>query len=132
MFKISKNIQVFVPKANNQGQAIQGSALDRLNQTKKNVTAIAGGFTEWDVRGGWLEDGKLYQDEITLVEFGYNDTEWDFTDTADFIDAVIEMVNATMEGLEQLAVSVKVNGTLLIIDNDDSRDDILQELIELV
>lgn len=131
MIKLFKNVKVFIPETNNEGKALEGKALDRFTEARNNFIEVCGGFTEYQAQGGWIEGGKLYRDSITILECGYEDTD-NMAKNTNLVDAVINLVNAVMVELEQLAVSVKVNEKLLIIEDTDSRDDILKALIDLV
>ena len=111
MLKLKNSVKVFVPVTNNNGDTVDLSleVTDALN--------VIGGATTYPARGNWIENGKLYTDNINVMQF--NCSEFN----ADIVHVINELIRAIFIKAEQLSVSVEVNGTLYILDSvDDIKD----------
>lgn len=105
MIKLVNSVKVFVPVTTNSGVKVDFSS------EIKSAIGIIGGATTYSARGNWVENGKLYTDDIQVVQFNCpefdKDNNW----------AISRLVSAIFTKAEQLAVSVEINGTLYILDS---------------
>lgn len=116
MIKLSNSIKVLVPETNNDGVKV-----DFTSEITAVIGAV-GGATTYPATGSWLDGGKLYTDNIKVVQF--NTAEF----SNDLVRAVNNLVYAIFLKAEQLAVSVEVNGTLYILE---SIDDMLETFSDI-
>lgn len=116
MIKLSNSIKVLVPVNDNDGVRVD------LTSEVKSVIEVAGGATNYLARGSWVDGGKLYNDNLMVVQF--NTAEF----SNDLVRAVNNLVYAIFLKAEQLAVSVEVNGTLYILE---SIDDMLETFSDI-
>ena len=107
MLKLENSIKVFVPVTNNNGVKVD------LNREIKSAVSIIGGATTYQARGSWVDGGKLYNDDMNVVQF--NCSEFSLKVTL----IINNLVRAIFTKAEQIAVSVEINGTLYILDSVD-------------
>lgn len=107
MIKLENTIKVFVPVTNNDGVKVD------LNPEIKSALTVIGGATTYSARGNWVDDNKLYTDNINVMQF--NCDEFD----SDTIKVISELIFAIFSRAEQLAVSVEINGVLYILESVD-------------
>ena len=107
MIKLVNTIKVFVPVTNNDGVKV-----DLSSEISAAVNAI-GGATTYPARGSWVENNKLYADDINVMQF--NCEEFD----GDTVKVISELIYSIFNRAEQLAVSVEINGTLYILESVD-------------
>lgn len=107
MIKLENSVKVFVPATNNDGVKID------LTPEIKDALNVIGGATTYSARGSWVENGKLYTDNINVMQFNCLDFD------KDVIQVISELVRAIFTKAEQLAVSVEINGTLNILYSID-------------
>lgn len=107
MIKLSNNIKVFVPVTNNDGVKVD------LGSEVSGAVNVIGGATTYPAKGNWVENGKLYADNVNVVQF--NCDEFD----SDTVKVISELVYAIFTRAEQLAVSVEINGVLYILESVD-------------
>lgn len=112
MLKLKNSVKVFVPVTNNNGDKVDFSleVTDALN--------VIGGATTYPARGNWVDGGKLYTDDMNVMQF--NCGEFD----NDTVHVINELIRAIFTKAEQLAVSVEVNGTLYILDSVNDIEDL--------
>lgn len=71
MSAIKRIAQFVIPKQDNEGKSL----VWHHEQYMKAFCACFGGFTAYDVRGGWMnEHGKLYHDESVSYHIAMDDT----------------------------------------------------------
>lgn len=116
MIKLENAVKVLVPETNNNEVKV-----DFTSEITAVIDAV-GGATTYPARGSWLDGGKLYTDNIKVIQFN----TLDFGD--DIVRAINNLVYAIFIKAEQLAVSVEVNGTLYILE---SVDDILETFSDI-
>ena len=64
--------QIILPKFDNDGKTLAW----QHEQYQKAFCACFGGYTAYDVRGGWMnEHGKLFHDESVSYHIAMDDTE---------------------------------------------------------
>lgn len=107
MIKLSNSIKVFVPVTNN-----DGAKVDFTSEITAVIGAV-GGATTYPATGSWLDGGKLYTDNIKVVQF--NAVELD----SKAILSIDSLVRAIFIKAEQLAASVEVNGVLYTLESVD-------------
>ena len=107
MIKYDNSIKVFVPVTNNDGVKVD------LGSEIAGAVNVIGGATTYPARGSWVDNNKLYTDNINVIQF--NCSEFD----NDIIKAISELVYSIFNRAEQLAVSVEINGTLYILENTE-------------
>ena len=107
MIKLENTIKVFVPVTNNDGVKVD------LNPEIKAALTVIGGATTYSARGNWVDDNKLYTDNINVMQFNTMDFD------KDVIRVISDLVHAIFIKAGQLAVSVEVNGVLYILESVD-------------
>lgn len=116
MFTLQKKIEIIVPKHDNNGVKIEDK---HIKNYLDSITIEAGGCTITDVRGQWWseEENRIMQDLNTNYEWYYME------DNAKFMTVELKgIVRHLIKVYGQEAVSVKVNGTLYIVDESDIED----------
>lgn len=113
MFKLQNKIEIIIPKEDNNGVEI---ADKRIKEYVNSVTMEAGGCTITEVKGQWWSD-----DEKRIMEDENLNLEWYYMqDSAKFMTVELAgIVRRLIEVYEQEAISIKVNGTLYIVDQSD-------------
>lgn len=113
MFKLENKIEVIVPKHDNNGVEIDDK---RIQEYVNSITMIAGGCTITDIRGQWYSE-----DEQRIMEDLNTNFDWYYTkDSAKFMTVELKgIVRRLIEVYGQEAISIKVNGTLYIVDQSD-------------
>lgn len=116
MFKLQNRVEIIVPKQDNNSKEIKDK---RITEYVNSVTMEAGGCTITDVKGQWYSD-----DQKRIMEDNNLNYEWYYTkDSAKFMTVELKgIVRRLIEVYEQEAISVKVNGTLYIVDQSDIKE----------
>ena len=107
MIKYDNSIKVLVPVTNNDGVKVD------LSSEVAAAVNVIGGATTYSARGSWVENGKLYTDNINVMQFNCGA----FDD--DTVKAISNLIHAIFTKAEQLAVSVEINGVLYILENTE-------------
>lgn len=105
MIKLENTIKVFVPLTTNDGVKVD------LSSEIAAAVKVVGGATTYSARGSWVDDNKLYTDNINVMQL--NCDEFD----NDTIKVISELIYAIFNRAEQLAVSVEINGVLYILES---------------
>lgn len=118
MFKLNNKVEIIVPLADNNGIEIDNST---IREELEKITKIAGGCTTTDVKGQWYSDDeqRIMQDYNTNFEWYYNKDMQDVNDQQGLLHGLSFIANVLIFKYNQEAVSIKINGTLYIIDEDD-------------
>lgn len=113
MFKLNNKIELIVPQKDNNGVEI---ADKRIKEYVNSVTMEAGGCTITEIKGQWWSE-----DEKRIMEDNNLNLEWYYTkDSAKFMTVELKgIVRRLIEVYGQEAISIKVNGTLYIVDQSD-------------
>lgn len=113
MFKLQNKVEIIIPKEDNNGVEI---ADKRIKEYVNSVTMEAGGCTITEIKGQWWSE-----DEKRIMEDNNLNLEWYYTkDSAKFMTVELKgIVRRLIEVYGQEAISVKVNGTLYIVDQSD-------------
>lgn len=112
MLKLKNSVRLFVPVTNNNGVKVD------LNAEITDALNVIGGATTYSARGNWVDNNKLYTDDMNVMQF--NCGEFD----SDTVHVINELIRAIFIKAEQLAVSVEVNGTLYILDSVNDIEDL--------
>lgn len=113
MFKLQNKVEIIVPKEDNNGVEISDK---RIKEYVNSITMEAGGCTITEIKGQWYSE-----DEKRIMEDNNLNLEWYYTkDSAKFMTVELKgIVRRLIEVYEQEAISIKVNGTLYIVDQSD-------------
>ena len=113
MFKLQNKVEIIVPKQDNKGVEI---ADKRIQEYVNSITMEAGGCTITEIKGQWYSE-----DEERIMEDNNLNLEWYYMqDSAKFMTVELKgIVSRLIEIYEQEAISIKVNGTLYIVDQSD-------------
>ena len=113
MFKLQNKVEIIVPKEDNNGVEI---ADKRIQEYVNSITMEAGGCTITEIKGQWYSE-----DEERIMEDNNLNLEWYYMqDSAKFMTVELKgIVSRLIEIYEQEAISIKVNGTLYIVDQSD-------------
>ena len=124
MLLLNKTVEVIVPTQDNNGKAIESTIIQKAIE---QITNLAGGYSATEVTGAWYstEEQRLMIDNNINYEW-YHDSKH-HQEIAEHLDAII-LELCSEYGQE--AVSVKIDGTLLIIFKDDDRTEVKNEMIK--
>lgn len=103
---LKNSVKIYQPITNNQGEKIDYKNIDTL------AIASIGGVTTYEALGGWVNEGTLYNDDLQVRQFNYDDTL-----SQNQIKALDNLIRAIFELGQQLAVSVEINNKLYILDS---------------
>lgn len=118
MFKLQNKVEIIVPKGDNNGVEIASPTIkDEVN----NITKICGGSTITEVKGQWWSDdeNRIMEDDNLNLEWYYNKDMEDVNDKQSLLQGLSLITSVLIEIYKQEAVSIKINGTLYIIDEND-------------
>ena len=118
MFKLQNKVEIIVPQADNNGVEIDDLAI-RLEL--ENITKIAGGCTTTDVKGQWYSDDeqRIMEDNNTNFEWYYDKDMEDVNDQQGLLKGLSTITRILITEYGQEGISIKINGTLYIIDESD-------------
>ncbi|VEV88121.1 hypothetical protein [Staphylococcus phage Stab20] len=113
MFKLQNKVEIIVPKEDNNDVEI---ADKRIKEYVNSITMEAGGCTITEIKGQWYSE-----DEKRIMEDNNLNLEWYYMkDSAKFMTVELKgIVRRLIEVYGQEAISIKVNGTLYIVDQSD-------------
>lgn len=134
MFKLENKVEIIVPQKDNNGVEISSPA---IKNAVNDITKICGGSTITEVKGQWWSDdeNRIMEDENLNIEWYY---EKDMEDNDKEILAIElgRIIDILIMEYDQEGISVKINGTLYIIDESDldtlDEDYIKDELYNLM
>ena len=118
MFKLQNKVEIIVPKEDNNGVEIDDLA---IREELESITKIAGGCTTTDVKGQWWSDDeqRIMQDNNTNFEWYYNKDMEDVNDQQGLLKGLSTITRILITEYGQEGISIKINGTLYIIDESD-------------
>ena len=118
MFKLENKVEIIVPKEDNNGVEIDNLA---ISLELENITKIAGGCTSTDVKGQWWSDDeqRIMQDNNTNFEWYYDKDMEDVNDQQGLLKGLSTITRILITEYGQEGISIKINGTLYIIDESD-------------
>ena len=65
---LKNSVKIYQPTTNNQGEKIDYKHTDIL------AIASIGGVTTYEALGGWINDDTLYNDNLQVRQFNYDDS----------------------------------------------------------
>lgn len=118
MFKLENKVEIITPKHDNEGREISNPT---IKQSVNNITKIAGDCTVTDIKGQWYSDDeeRIMQDDNLNLEWYYNKDMQDVNDQQGLLHGLATITRILITEYNQEAVSIKINGTLYIIDESD-------------
>lgn len=118
MFKLQNKVEIIVPKQDNNGVEI---ADKRIKEYVNNITMEAGGCTITEIKGQWYSDDeqRIMEDNNLNLEWYYNKDMQDVEDKQEIVHGLSNIAMVLRFRYNQEAVSIKINGTLYIIDESD-------------
>ena len=118
MFKLNNKVEVIVPKYNNSGEEI---ASPGIKEAVNKATKIVGGSTITEVKGQWWSDDeqRIMEDDNLNLEWYYDKGMEDVNDQQGLLQAISKIARQLIVFYQQEAVSIKVNGTLFIVEYED-------------
>lgn len=118
MFKLTNKIEVIVPKHDNNGVEI---ASPGIKDSVNTITRICGGSTITEVKGQWWSDDeeRIMEDNNLNLEWYYDKDMEDVNNQQGLLQAISKIARQLIVFYEQEAVSIKVNGTLYIVEYED-------------
>ena len=103
---LKNSVKIYQPTTNNQGKNIDYHNTDIL------AIASIGGVTTYEALGGWINDSTLYNDDLQVRQFNYDDSL-----SKKQLKSLDNLIKAIFELGQQLAVSVEINNELYILDS---------------
>ncbi|BAO09173.1 hypothetical protein [Staphylococcus phage S25-3] len=118
MFKLQNKVEIIVPQKDNNGVEISSP---EIKNTVNNITRIAGGCTITDVKGQWWSDDekRIMEDDNLNYEWYYNKDIQDVNDQQGLLKGLSTIARILITEYGQEAISIKINGVLYIIDEND-------------
>ncbi|UXR08222.1 hypothetical protein [Staphylococcus phage vB_ScaM-V1SC04] len=118
MFKLQNKVEIIVPQKDNNGVEISSP---EIKNTVNNITRIAGGCTITDVIGQWWSDDekRIMQDNNINFEWYYDKDMQDVNDQQGLLKGLSTIARILITEYGQEAISIKINGVLYIIDEND-------------
>ncbi len=118
MITLKNKVEIIVPKKDNNGKEIASPA---IKEEVSTITRICGGSTITEVKGQWYSDDeqRIMEDDNLNLEWYYDKDMQDVNDKQSLVDGLSIITSVLIEIYRQEAVSIKINGTLYIIDEDD-------------
>ena len=118
MFKLENKVEIIVPKEDNNGVEIDNLA---IRESLENITKICGGCTTTDAKGQWWSDNeqRIMQDNNTNFEWYYDKDMQDVNDQQGLLKGLSTITRILITEYGQEGISIKINGTLYIIDESD-------------
>lgn len=118
MFKLENKVEIITPKHDNEGREISNPT---IKQSVNNITKIAGGCTITEIKGQWYSDieERIMEDNNLNLEWYYDKDMQDVNNQQGLLQAISKIARQLIVFYQQEAVSIKVNGTLYIVEYED-------------
>ncbi|WBF81900.1 hypothetical protein [Staphylococcus virus vB_SurM-PSU6] len=118
MLKLQNRVEIIIPHQDNNGVMIES---DTINNEIENITKICGGSTITEVKGQWYSDdeNRIMEDNNLNYEWYYDKDMKDMRDKQNLEYGLTLITLMLIEVYKQEAVSIKINGTLYIVDESD-------------
>lgn len=118
MLKLQNKVEIIVPQKDNNGIEISSPA---IKEAVNKATKIAGGNTITEVKGQWWSDDeqRIMEDDNLNIEWYYSKDMEDVEDRQSFIQAISKITRQLIVFYGQEAISIKIDGTLFIVDFED-------------
>ena len=123
MLKLENEISVIVVKTDN-----HGNPWDYMNAIEYTLNTVPG-LTCTNALGYWTEDNRLYTDKSIVASCNF--TGNDLT----VVKSMVFLAQQVLHKANQQAVSIKLNGSLYILDRDDftkATSDVASMLLEAI
>ena len=92
--------QIILPKFDNDGNSL----VWHHNQYQKAFAYCFGGFTAYDVRGGWMnDDGKMFHDESVAYHIAMDDDEGNMSG---HVEKLRQLADAAAHEMRQEAIFI--------------------------
>lgn len=118
MMTLKNKVEIIVPQKDNNGIEISSPA---IKESVNTITKIVGGCSITEIKGQWWSD-----DEERIMEDNNLNLEWYYSKEAlekDERDVLIQSLRKITRQLiifyGQEAISIKIDGTLFIVDFED-------------
>jgi hypothetical protein len=86
-----------------------------LEHAQKRIADTCGGFTMYDATGGWVEDGSIVEEDVTVVE-GYCDKS--HANAVIWLDGVVEYIMGR-NGYNESAIMFTVGNDQYLVHSSD-------------
>lgn len=118
MLKLQNKVEIIVPQKDNNGNEISSPG---IKEAVNKATKIAGGNTITEVKGQWWSDDeqRIMEDDNLNIEWYYSKDMEDVEDRQSFIQAITKITRQLIVFYGQEGISIKIKGTLYIVDYDD-------------
>lgn len=118
MFKLQNKVEIIVPQKDNNGVEISSPA---IKEEVNTITRICGGSTITEVKGQWWseEEERIMEDDNLNLEWYYNKGMEDVNDQQGLLKGLSTITRILITEYGQEGISIKINGTLYIIDEND-------------
>ena len=118
MFKLQNKVEIIVPRYNNSGEEIKSPG---IKEAVNKATRIAGGCTITEVKGQWWSDDeqRIMEDDNLNLEWYYNKDMEDVNDQQGLLKGLSTISRILITEYGQEGISIKINGTLYIVDKSD-------------
>lgn len=107
MLKLNNSLSIYLMKKDNSGKDLS----DLNNDIIKELSDTFGGCTVVNGKGYWVDNGTLYKDDNIIATCNYSEL------SKNMFSAFLNAINKEFKEGEQLAVSVKLNNCLYILEN---------------
>ena len=118
MFKLQNKVEIIVPQKDNNGVEISSPA---IKNSVNAITKICGGSTITEIKGQWWSDdeNRIMEDDKLNLEWYYNKGMEDVNDQQGLLKGLSTITRILITEYGQEGISIKINGTLYIIDESD-------------
>ena len=118
MLKLQNRIEIIIPQQDNNGKEISSNT---INDEVSTITKICGGCTVTEVKGQWYSDDqkRIMVDNNLNHEWYYDKDMQDMNDQQGLLKGLSTITRILITEYGQEGISIKINGTLYIIDESD-------------
>lgn len=120
MFKLENKVELIVPQADNEGREISNPT---IKQAVNNTTFICGGCSITEIKGQWYseDEQRIMEDDNLNLEWCYDKDILHVEEQQSLAHGLTTIIEILITEYGQEGISIKINGTLYIIDEDDLR-----------
>jgi hypothetical protein len=119
MIKLNNVVKVFIPKADNDGNALNFSS------ELGGVIDVAGGATVFNATGLWNDNNKTYKDMMQVAQINAPEL------SIELFESIQKLSDSIFINGKQEAVSIEVNGTLYILENTEDFYELQADCLQL-
>ncbi|AVP40365.1 hypothetical protein HOS99_gp124 [Staphylococcus phage phiSA_BS1] len=115
MLKLNNRVEIIIPQQDNNGVEIESPT---INDELSNITRACGGCTVTEVGGQWFseEEERIMEDNNLNYEWYYDK---DMDEKQEVAYDLYIVISYLIGHYDQEAVSIKIDGSLYIIDEND-------------